>query len=126
MIDTDWAERTEFSPESWSMLPGVFLADDEQQADDARLTAMAHYFSLDWASLAHTSIPTLLIRAQERMGGQQENNSESDEWKSSWAFSSHVTVVDVPGNHFSIMTGHAASTAQAASEWLAVMQRNAK
>jgi hypothetical protein len=76
---------------------------------------MAHYFSLDWAGLETTALPTLLVRAQEPMGGSQENG----DWKSSWTHSSNITVVDVPGNHFTMMTDHADTTNLAVSQWLA-------
>jgi thioesterase domain-containing protein len=83
--------------------------------DDAWLTAMVYYFSLGWAELGQTALPTLLVRASEPMGG----SPESDEWQASWALSSRVTVADVPGNHFTMMGEHAGTTAQAVNRWLA-------
>jgi thioesterase domain-containing protein len=115
LIDPYSAGRKEFSIQNWSLLPDAFLADDERQGSDAWLTAMAHYFSLDWAGLETTVLPTLLVRAQEPMGGSQENG----DWKSSWTHSSNITVVDVPGNHFTMMTDHADTTNLAVSQWLA-------
>jgi thioesterase domain-containing protein len=82
--------------------------------DDAWLTAMAHYLSLDWWDLSAIEAPTLLVRAQEPMAGAAENES----WKLSWEFAAEVTVVDVPGNHFTMMAQHAATTARAVTEWL--------
>jgi thioesterase domain-containing protein/acyl carrier protein len=117
LIDTYSADRKEFSKEHWSMLPSAFSARGLRQEDagqDAWLTAMAHYFSLDWAGLSFTSSPTLLVRPRDPM----QETPESDDWKSSWAFSSRVTVVDVPGNHFSMMTDHADTTARAVNEWI--------
>jgi thioesterase domain-containing protein len=102
----------------WPMLPGKVLADDDQRGDggeDAWLTAMAHYFSLDWASLDQTALPTLLVRAQEFAGRSPGNGK----WKPSWTYSSRVTVVDVPGDHFTMMSDHAETTARAVNEWLA-------
>ena len=97
------------------MLPGVVLANDQERigGDDAWFTAMAHYFSMDWSGLARTSIPTLLVRAEQPLAG-------IGEWeKPSWDLSAGVTVLDVPGDHFTMMTEHADTTARAVSEWLA-------
>ncbi len=124
LIDTYSAGRKEFSKEYWSMLPGSLLADSGQHADaeeDAWLTAMAHYFSLDWAGLDHTAIPTLLVRAQEPVDGAPQ----SGERKPSWAFSGRLTVVDVPGNHFTMMSDHAGTTARAVNKWLAQLKEAA-
>jgi thioesterase domain-containing protein/acyl carrier protein len=117
LIDTYSRDRQEMSESSLSMLPAAVLASGqhgEGTGGDCWLTAMAHYFSLDWSDLAETTIPTLLVRATEPMTGTQHG----DEWRLSWAFSSRVRVVDVPGNHFTMMGDHAATTARAVSEWL--------
>ena len=100
------------------MIPGMVMAESEQRDEagqDAWLTAMAHYFSLDWTGLEHTTLPTLLVRAREPMPGSPPKG----DWKPSWAYSSDLTVVDVPGDHFTIMAAHAETTTQAVSEWLA-------
>jgi acyl transferase domain-containing protein/NADPH:quinone reductase-like Zn-dependent oxidoreductase/thioesterase domain-containing protein/short-subunit dehydrogenase/acyl carrier protein len=115
LIDTYSPDRREMSQEYWSMLPGVVLANDQERigGDDAWFTAMAHYFSMDWSGLARTSIPTLLVRAEQPLAG-------IGEWeKPSWDLSAGVTVLDVPGDHFTMMTEHADTTARAVSEWLA-------
>jgi polyketide synthase 12 len=93
------------------------LADIEQQQEEeeAWLFATAHYFSLDWSSLSRTAIPTLLVRAQELIGARP-----GEDWERlSWAFSTRVTVTDVPGDHFTMMADHAETTARAVNEWLA-------
>ena len=82
---------------------------------------MAHYLSLDWLNLSEITTPTLLVRAEEPMVESPEN----DDWKLSWSFSSSVSVVDVPGNHFTMMGDHADVTARTVSEWLEGMSRNA-
>jgi len=123
LIDTYSAQRKEFSKEFWSMLPEMVLPGGARLGDageDAWLTAMAHYFSLDWSGRPETDIPTLLVRAEEPLGGSQDN----DDWRSSWAFSSEITVIDVPGNHFTMMTDHAGSTARAVNAWLTGLQRS--
>jgi thioesterase domain-containing protein/aryl carrier-like protein len=118
LMDTFTLERTEIFEKFWTMLPGVAQPDDEPQKDareDAWLTAMAHYFSLDWTGLTETSVPTLLVRAEEPLGESPANG----DWKPSWAFASEITTIDVPGNHFTMMAAHADTTARAVSEWLA-------
>jgi thioesterase domain-containing protein/acyl carrier protein len=117
LMDTFSPERKEMSEKSWSLMPGMVLAGSGKQedaADDAWLTAMAHYFSLDWSGLNRTAIPTLLVRAEESV----DESPESGEWKLSWAFSSRLTIVDVPGNHFTMIRDHANTTARAVNEWL--------
>lgn len=75
---------------------------------------LAHYFSLDWSGLNGTAIPTLLVRSQEPMDESQESGG----WTLSWAFSSRLTIVEVPGNHFTMVGDHANTTARAVNEWL--------
>jgi thioesterase domain-containing protein len=114
LMDTFTLERTEVIEKFWSLLPGIALADGDQQ-EDAWLTAMAHYFSLDWTAISHTERPTLLVRAAEPLDGTPDQS----DWKPAWAFASNITVVDVPGNHFTMMADHAETTARAVNEWLA-------
>jgi acyl transferase domain-containing protein/NADPH:quinone reductase-like Zn-dependent oxidoreductase/thioesterase domain-containing protein len=111
LLDTSRLEAGAATEKSWSMLPGIVLTEDQQQGnarEDAWLTAMAHYFSLDWADLDHTALPTLLVRPEEPLAGS-----------AAWTFSSNITLADVPGNHFSMMTDHAGPTARAVDDWLA-------
>jgi thioesterase domain-containing protein/acyl carrier protein len=118
LIDTATTERTEKLEKFHSMLPAIILANNQQfsgAGEDSWLTAMAHYQSLGWDSLNDTAIPTLLVRAQQHIGG----SPESEEWELSWTLSRHVTVVDVPGDHFTMMRDHADTTAQAVNAWLA-------
>jgi thioesterase domain-containing protein len=118
LMDTFTLQGTEKLERFWPVMSGIVLADNKQLADpgeDAWLTAMAHYFSLDWRGLSPTEIPTLLVRPREPIG----ESADDGEWKSSWDLSSRVTVVDVPGDHFTMMRGHADTTAQAVSEWVA-------
>jgi thioesterase domain-containing protein len=118
LMDTFPLERTEVFEKFRSMLPGLVLASGDQQTDagqDVWLTAMARYFSLDWSGLGRTDLPTLLVRAEEPLAG----TPDTSDWKPSWDLSGDVTVVDVPGNHFTMMADHAAATARAVGDWLA-------
>ena len=89
-----------------------------EQADPARLaadgeewiTAGTHYFSFDY-SAPKTTVPTLLVRATATL----------DQWepgpaKAGWPW--EHTVVDVPGDHFSMLADDAAECASAVETWL--------
>jgi hypothetical protein len=82
--------------------------------DGMRLTAMAWTFSLfqDWKP-QDVDVPSLLVRASEPMSARQEGS----DWQSRWDSAS--TVVDVPGNHFTMIETHADATAQVIDDWLA-------
>jgi thioesterase domain-containing protein len=100
-----------------AMLPSKVLAIIERlpdNRDDAWLTAMAHYVSLDWADPQKSAVPALLVRTRRSLSGAPVSFPPA-----AWDFSSHVTVVDVPGDHFTIMEDDADTTAQAVNEWLA-------
>jgi mycoketide-CoA synthase len=96
----------------WPVLAQTVLAGGGQW-DDAWLTAMAHYFGLDWAGLGVTGVPTLLVRAREPMDGVGGGG-----WQPEWGLAGRLSVVDVPGDHFTMMAEHAGSTARAVSDWL--------
>ncbi|AEW92519.1 MULTISPECIES: type I polyketide synthase [Streptomycetaceae] len=82
----------------------------------AELTAMAHHLQLfdDWAPTDIDGVPTLLLRATERMGGRPPTG---EHWQAHWG--PDHDAIDVPGTHLSIIDEHAASTASAISGWLA-------
>jgi thioesterase domain-containing protein len=115
VMDPYSPERTAINTKYSTAVNDRMLADSEQEPDEAWLFATAHYFSLDWSSLNRTDIPTLLVRAQELIGAQP-----GEDWERfSWAYSTRVTVADVPGDHFTMMSDHAETTARAVNEWLA-------
>ncbi|GLJ92931.1 hypothetical protein GCM10017589_55420 [Streptomyces poonensis] len=81
-----------------------------------QLTAMGRYLRLfdDWAA-PETAAPTLLVRAGEPVpaaaGGDGDGRAAPPE---------HVdTVVEVAGNHYSMLEDHAGTTAAAVDTWLA-------
>jgi thioesterase domain-containing protein len=78
---------------------------------EAWLTAMGRYVGLDWTP-AETSVPTLLVRASSPLAGWAEDG----DWRAAWKMA-HA-VVDVPGDHFTMMEDHAATTAMAVDRWL--------
>jgi hypothetical protein len=81
--------------------------------NDVRLLAMGAYLRLfhSWEP-AEITTPTLLVRATEPMS----DRSRDGEWRASWELPH--TVVDAPGNHFTLMEEHAASTARIIHDWL--------
>jgi thioesterase domain-containing protein len=117
LIDTFSPEPGSLSGDQWSALVNAML--DNSRADDggdeAWITAMLHYFAFDWTSMERTGTPTFLVRAADSLGGPAAKDSGS----SPWEFSSDVTTVDVPGDHFTMLGDHAGTTAQAINQWLA-------
>ncbi|MDB1090154.1 SDR family NAD(P)-dependent oxidoreductase [Streptomyces sp. ACA25] len=96
---------------------GVFdRVEQYVEMDDIRLTAMAWYGRLFWESPApDESIPTLLVRAGEPL----RVPADGGEWRSAWPAARDV--VDVPGNHFTMMAEHAGTTAHAVHRWIATL-----
>jgi thioesterase domain-containing protein/acyl carrier protein len=81
--------------------------------DDVRLTAMAAYLQLvTQLEVLPVACPTLLLRAEEPIGG----DPEEDDWQPRWDVPHDI--VDVAGNHLSMMDSCADSTAAAISAWL--------
>ncbi|CAM3345731.1 SDR family NAD(P)-dependent oxidoreductase [Kibdelosporangium persicum] len=80
-------------------------------ANDDWLTAMGRYVAFPWQT-RDLATPVLLVRATEPL---IEWNRD-DDWRTSW--DSAESVVDVPGDHFSMMVEHAGTTARAVDEWL--------
>jgi polyketide synthase 7 len=80
---------------------------------DVRLTAMGTYMRLlaDWQT-SEIAAPTLLVRASEPLDGL----AAEEQWRASWELP-HA-VLDVPGDHFSMMENDASSTARAVEDWL--------
>ncbi|HEX4704970.1 MAG TPA: type I polyketide synthase [Pseudonocardiaceae bacterium] len=82
--------------------------------DVARLSAMSWYFRLlgEWSPTKLTA-PILLVRSSE---APVDGTLAPAEWQTSWE-SAH-TVIDVPGNHFTMMESHANTTATTVIDWL--------
>jgi acyl transferase domain-containing protein/NADPH:quinone reductase-like Zn-dependent oxidoreductase/thioesterase domain-containing protein/acyl carrier protein len=88
---------------------------------DNELTGYGWYWNLftDWAPTP-IATPTLFLRAADPVPGiEHERTPSRDDWRSSWRLPH--TLVDAPGNHFTILTEHAGSTAQAIEDWLAAL-----
>jgi acyl transferase domain-containing protein/thioesterase domain-containing protein/acyl carrier protein len=81
--------------------------------EQVRLTAMGWYFRMfaDWTP-SPLSIPTLFVRPSDPL---REEHRKFD-WEAAWPLP-HQSV-EVPADHFTMMTEHAADTAATISAWL--------
>jgi acyl transferase domain-containing protein len=84
--------------------------------DSTSLSAMAWCCDLmsEWKP-AEISTPELLVRATEPISERQAGT----DWQARW--DTPVDMVDVPGNHFSIIEQHVPTTADAVSGWLSTL-----
>ena len=82
--------------------------------DDSWVFAMVHYLSFPWWPAEHIEIPTLQVRASERISGPADN----DDWMFTWNYATRVTLADVPGNHLEITDEYASVSALAVNDWL--------
>ncbi|GHH09990.1 type I polyketide synthase [Streptomyces lanatus] len=84
--------------------------------DDTALAAMGAYnrIFLDWNPEPVTT-PTLLVRAL-RPTPAMAASADADDWRTSWP-SAH-DVVDVPGDHLTMMREHAGTTVSAIRAWI--------
>ncbi|HXS32743.1 MAG TPA: type I polyketide synthase [Solirubrobacterales bacterium] len=103
------------SPLLSQMLPAMLAAAQgveagEMRIDDARLIALGAYRRIfgDWRPPV-LDVPTVLVRAREP--AWELAGGGGGEWRASWEPSE--AVVETPGNHFTMMTEHAAETAEA-------------
>ncbi|MEU8825669.1 type I polyketide synthase [Streptomyces sp. NPDC048636] len=115
LIDTYLSHNEGITQFNDVLIGGMFAREDRAAPmDDTRLTAMGRYFRIldDW-TLPVVQAPTLLVRATEPLGCPDPG---AGEWRASWP-TAHA-VVDVPGDHFSLMEQHVATTARAIHDWL--------
>ncbi|AXI80292.1 SDR family NAD(P)-dependent oxidoreductase [Peterkaempfera bronchialis] len=108
---------------SQEMIGGMFDRESMFAHMDAdRLTAMSWYIRMigEWEPGALSS-PVLLVRSSEPpLPADTTGPLEPHQWQTSWD-RAH-TVLDVPGNHFTMMESHARSTAAATADWLRTLK----
>ncbi|MFB8058162.1 type I polyketide synthase, partial [Kitasatospora purpeofusca] len=122
LLDTYLSDNRGITQFNDVLLGGMFAREDRAAPmDGARLTAMGGYFRLldDWKPPA-VDAPLLLVRASTPLG---RPSAEAGDWRSTWDGAD--TVVDVPGDHFSIMEQHVATTGDAVADWLGSTLRTA-
>ncbi len=120
LLDTYLSDNQGITQFNDVLLGGMFAREDRAAPmDGTRLTAMGGYFRLldDWTPPA-VRAPLLLVRASTPLGSP---SAEAGDWRSSWAGAD--TVLDVPGDHFSIMEEHVATTGDAVAGWLGTTLR---
>ncbi|MBA0052500.1 SDR family NAD(P)-dependent oxidoreductase [Streptomyces sp. AJS327] len=120
MIDTHWWDAADsFDLDTWSssVLVGLLdrMGEDEHEGEnwgDAWVTARARYLGMEFAQ-QRVEAPTLVVRAADSL----VSDEETGELRTDWSFPH--SVIDVPGDHFTLMEGaHAADTAAAIGGWL--------
>ncbi|MFJ9608935.1 type I polyketide synthase [Kitasatospora sp. NPDC101176] len=98
------------------LVGGMFEREDRAAPmDGARLTAMGRYFQLldDWRPPA-IGAPVLLVRASSPLAEPAPDSTV--DWRASWP-GAH-TVLDVPGDHWSLMEEHVETTGKTVQDWL--------
>jgi acyl transferase domain-containing protein/cytochrome P450/NADPH:quinone reductase-like Zn-dependent oxidoreductase/surfactin synthase thioesterase subunit len=80
-------------------------------ASDDWLTAMGRYVGFSW-EIKDLAAPVLLLRASEPL----VEWTRRYDWRTSWGRAE--SVVDVPGDHFTMMSDHSHVTAAAVDGWL--------
>ncbi|MFE9769910.1 type I polyketide synthase [Streptomyces sp. NPDC005808] len=96
------------------MLDGMVERDSAYTPmDDYRTTAWAAYlqFFFDWKAQP-LDIPTLLVRAADPLG----TIPEDADWRAHWPY--RHDVVDVPGDHFTMLGDHSEDVAKRIQGWL--------
>ncbi|MFD9734938.1 SDR family NAD(P)-dependent oxidoreductase [Umezawaea sp. NPDC059074] len=99
------------------LMGGMFDREDQYvRVDGGRLSAMAWYGGMfeDWTP-GPCAAPLLLVRASEPIDGMTDD-PESDDWRARW--DDAQTVVDVPGNHFTLAEQHLEHCTAAVEKWL--------
>ena len=116
LLDTYWPQS-----EMMEQMRGAVLASlrDAVEAgiglDDTRLTAMAHYLDgLTGWQPGEIATPTVLVRVDDP--AEELAVDSGSDWRAHWGLP-HRTV-NVPGDHFKMMTAHARATAQAVRDVL--------
>ncbi|WP_237547825.1 type I polyketide synthase [Streptomyces sp. SID5473] len=115
LLDTYLSDNQGITQFNDVLMGGMFAREDRAAPmDGTRLTAMGGYFRLldDWKP-PEVRAPVLLVRATAPLGTPA---AEAGDWRSSWAGAD--AVADVPGDHFSIMEEHVATTGEAVADWL--------
>ncbi|UJB40466.1 acyltransferase domain-containing protein [Streptomyces sp. A1-5] len=119
MIDTYPVDTAEDPARGWwlpALMDGMLGMIDrfDLTLSETRLTTMGAYLTVlgAWRP-SSVRTPTLLLRAQDPLPGMPTDQ----DWRASWPLPHEA--VDVPGNHFSALENHSATTAAAVAAWLA-------
>ncbi|MCI4065610.1 alpha/beta fold hydrolase [Micromonospora sp. R77] len=116
LIDTypPTAVESPLNPFRDALVGGMYAREDAlARMDFPRLTAMTWYFELfeGWEA-GPPPVPTLLVRAASPL----PSVAAGTDWRTSWPDA--AAMVDVPGDHFTMLETHADTTAQAVRGWV--------
>ncbi|WP_253774312.1 type I polyketide synthase [Goodfellowiella coeruleoviolacea] len=82
-----------------------------------RLTAMAAYFMMfELWQPAPLKARVLLVRASEAVGHAPDQQPPGEEWQTVWPIP--LDIIDVPGDHYSMIEEHREVTSGAIHDWL--------
>ncbi|GAB3466601.1 hypothetical protein GCM10027436_80640 [Actinophytocola sediminis] len=121
LVDTYLPQGDIISMFGLSLMDGMFERGGQfETVDTSKITAMGWYFELfrDWKP-GPLAAPTLLVRATEPLASNAPATAEDavdKDWRSSWPFQHDI--LDVAGNHFSVMEDHCQETGVAIENWL--------
>jgi polyketide synthase 7 len=116
LLDTYWPQSEMMGRVRGAVLASLHDADEAGVGlDDTRLTAMAHYLDgLTGWQPAEIASPTVLVGVDDPVDELADDSG--GDWRAHWELP-HRTV-NVPGDHFNMMTAHARATAQAVRDVL--------
>ncbi|MCE0537503.1 SDR family NAD(P)-dependent oxidoreductase [Kineosporia rhizophila] len=114
LLDTPTVGEEGFSGDWPAFLDATLALTADYSQDDTWLTATVHYLSLPWQNVRGTTVPVLHLRASDTSGDLPAIAHADGPAPGSGPF----TVLDVPGNHFSMMGEAADTTALAIDQWL--------
>nr|WP_308443428.1 SDR family NAD(P)-dependent oxidoreductase [Amycolatopsis bullii] len=101
------------------MMAGLLSREDiAGRMDSTRLTSMDWYFRIseEWTP-GEPAAPILFLRAADAMGEPEPDPDGAKPWQPTWK-EAH-TVLEVPGDHFTMVESLAAGTAEVMRDWLA-------
>ncbi|MFE2185202.1 type I polyketide synthase [Streptomyces sp. NPDC059455] len=116
LMDTYLPDTTKLGQFENAWLDEMYERDELVSMEGVRMSAMGWYSHLlaEWKP-PQISVPTLHLRATETVL-RTDPNAEVQSWQADWPADS---LIDVPGDHFSMMEKHAETTAQAVENWMA-------
>ncbi|MFI6096916.1 type I polyketide synthase [Lentzea sp. NPDC051213] len=119
LLDTYVPSEDESTEATGQVFAGAFDRQDRfGEFESSSLSGMTRYMELirKWQD-GPVEVPFLLVRPEELFTVDfGSERPDTDEWRSSWPGADHV--LEVPGDHFTMMEGWAPVTAARVAEWL--------
>ncbi|XHU08921.1 beta-ketoacyl synthase N-terminal-like domain-containing protein [Amycolatopsis sp. WGS_07] len=116
--DIQRSDQEERDKATLGLVSGLLANEDRYGPyDRTKLTALARYLEvLPEVTLPEIKAPSLLVRPEDRFDAGEAESGDSEAWRTAWSLADETAVV--PGDHFSLVEGSSATTAQAVEEWL--------